>query len=257
MRQRRKKIIVPVSGGKDSLLTLLLAIEMNGVGNCIPLFNDTGWEHPETYSYLKRIEVKLDIKIQTTHGGMYSGTVVTNIEELIIKVGDFPHGPMRFCSGFLKKDAGNNWVKENCSPNIDYEVWYGMRLDESSNRKVKYGKFDSKTIYDYDDVFPGQYSKKYREFIKVKFPILEFTTNQVFDEIRKRGVELNPLYFERTNDRVGCYPCMLASKAKQAKMFNTEFGKIQLAKIRRLEKIIGQKYEMIDAEDAPCGFCLI
>lgn len=257
MRQRQKKIIVPVSGGKDSLLTLLLAIEIHGVENCLALFNDTGWEHPQTYSYLKRIESCLGININRTHGGMYSGDNITNIEELIIKVGDFPHGPMRFCSGHLKKKAGNDWVRANCKPSIDYEVWYGMRLDESSNRKVRYGRFDSKTIYDYDDIYPGQFSKKYRKFIKIKLPILEFSTNQVFEEIRKRGVELNPLYFERTNDRVGCYPCLLASKDRQAKMFNTQFGKIQLAKIRRLEKIIGKKYKMVDAEDAPCGFCLI
>ena len=257
MRQRRKKIIVPVSGGKDSLLTLLLAIEMNGVENCIPLFNDTGWEHPETYLYLNRIEAHLGIIIQRTTGGMYSGTRVTNIEELIIKVGKFPHGPMRFCSGHLKRKAAETWYKLNCKESVDYEIWYGLRTNESTNRKLKYGNFDPKTVYEYSDFYPGRLSKKHRQFIKVKVPILDFTTSQVFNEIKNRGVEINPLYFEGTNDRVGCYPCMLASKTKQAKMFNTEFGKIQLAKIRKLEKIIGQKYEMIDAEDAPCGFCLI
>ena len=47
-----KKIIVPVSGGKDSTASLCLAIDKVGVKNVVPVFNDTGWEHPLTYEYL-------------------------------------------------------------------------------------------------------------------------------------------------------------------------------------------------------------
>lgn len=132
-----------------------------------------------------------------------------------------------------------------------------MRSAESTNRKKKYGKLDMNSTYDFNEIFPKRFSKKDLITVKVKLPILELSTDQVFKEIRNRKIELNPLYFEGTNDRVGCYPCFLASKPTQQKMFNTEFGKIQLAKIRKLEKIIGKKYENIQDEDAPCGFCLI
>lgn len=258
-QERQKKIIIPVSGGKDSTLTLVHAIELNGVENCIPLFYDTGWDHPETYAYLSRLESSLGIVIQKTHGTTLHGKQCSTMEELLIEAGEFPNRKTRFCSRHFKADSSYKWIKANCvfDNNIDYEVWSGVRTAESSNRKKKYGKFDTETIYDYDEIFPGILSKKYLKFFKIKLPILDLSTSQVFNELRQRKIEINPLYYERTNDRVGCYPCFIASKTKQQKMFNTEFGKIQLAKIREVEKIIGKKYEMIEDEDAPCGFCLI
>jgi len=259
MTDRKLKIIIPVSGGKDSLLCLLLAIETHGKENCIPLFYDTDWDHPETYAYLSRLEISLGITIQKTHGGKYHGKNITSMFDLIIEVGQFPFGKGRFCSKYFKSHASYEWIKQNLDPkgNICYEVWLGMRLAEGVDRRKRYCKFDYNTTYDYDEILPNALAKRYREFIKAKLPILELSTNQVFSEIRRRKIEINPLYFEKTNDRVGCYPCFLVSKTTQQKMFNTEFGKIQLAKIRKLEKIIGKKYENIQNEDAPCGFCLI
>lgn len=237
---------------------MLLAIEMNGIENCIPLFYDTGWDHPETYKYLKRLEENLGVIVQKTNGGRLHSKDCPTMEDLIIETGRFPNRLTRFCSRHFKTDAGWLWIKNNCKIiTTDYEVWLGIRSDESVGRKIKYGKYDTKTSYEYDEIFPNVLSKGYRPYFKIRLPILELTTDQVFHEIRKRGVEINPLYFERTTDRVGCYPCLIATRNKQAKMFNTEFGKIQLAKIRELEKKIGKKYEMIDSEDAPCGFCLI
>ena len=67
----------------------------------------------------------------------------------------------------------------------------------------------------------------------------------------------NPLYKEGTNNRVGCYPCMLAGKKVQMKMFNTEFGKQQLENIRELERITGTKYEMYDTDQGSCEVCKI
>lgn len=57
------KHVVSVSGGKDSLATLLIAIQRFGVANIIAIFCDTGNEHELTYQYLDYLEVRLGIKI--------------------------------------------------------------------------------------------------------------------------------------------------------------------------------------------------
>ncbi len=57
------KHVVSVSGGKDSLATLLIAILRFGLRNIIAIFCDTGNEHELTYKYLAYLEEKLGITI--------------------------------------------------------------------------------------------------------------------------------------------------------------------------------------------------
>lgn len=45
-------IIVSVSGGKDSTAMLLKALEEHPREQIMPVFCDTGWEHPAVYEYL-------------------------------------------------------------------------------------------------------------------------------------------------------------------------------------------------------------
>jgi len=55
--------IVSVSGGKDSLATLLIAIERFGLAAVMAIFCDTGNEHELVYEYLGYLESALGIKI--------------------------------------------------------------------------------------------------------------------------------------------------------------------------------------------------
>lgn len=57
------KHVVSVSGGKDSLATLIIAIARFRQANIIAIFCDTGNEHELTYQYLGYLEAKLGIKI--------------------------------------------------------------------------------------------------------------------------------------------------------------------------------------------------
>lgn len=57
------KHVVSVSGGKDSLATLLIAILRFGLANIVPIFCDTGNEHELTYDYLDYLERRLGVKI--------------------------------------------------------------------------------------------------------------------------------------------------------------------------------------------------
>lgn len=55
--------VVSVSGGKDSLATLLIALDRFGKNRVILIFCDTGNEHEEVYKYLAYLEQALDITI--------------------------------------------------------------------------------------------------------------------------------------------------------------------------------------------------
>lgn len=57
------KHVVSVSGGKDSLATLLIALGRCPRENITAIFCDTGNEHADTYGYLDYLEGALDIKI--------------------------------------------------------------------------------------------------------------------------------------------------------------------------------------------------
>jgi 3'-phosphoadenosine 5'-phosphosulfate sulfotransferase (PAPS reductase)/FAD synthetase len=246
------KILVPVSGGKDSACCLLMAIKENGKENVTAVFNDTGWDHPVTYEYLDYMSETLGIKIHSTLGHKRGRT----LPDLIRDVGRFPFGLGRFCTMYLKQYALRDWYKENLFDGItNHEFWFGMRQQESGQRARKYAGITASDLFDMDDLFPNRYNKKLRATIKVRLPVVEWSEEKVFKYIESNGLERNPLYYEGTNDRVGCYPCLLAGKAIQKKMFATKVGKERLEIIKQLEIELGQKYEMYDTDQGSCEIC--
>ena len=247
-------ILVPISGGKDSTASLLIALENNPKDKIVPVFNDTGWEHPLTYDYINYLQDKLGIKINKTHGGERGETLV----DVIRNMKKFPFGRGRFCTMYMKQYSLRDWYKNNLyDPDKVYEMWFGMRTQESGQRARKYAGISPKELFDMEDIFPSRYNKKLKATLKVRLPVVDWTTTEVFDYLEKKGVDKNPLYNEGTNDRVGCYPCMLAGKKVQEKMFATEVGQERLKIIRQLEKEIGQKYEMFDTDQGSCEVCNI
>ncbi len=253
------KIIVPCSGGKDSTVCLVKAIETVGKSNVVAVFNDTGWEHPLTYQYFKYLKNKLGVTIHKTTGGVRKdGSKIHTLPELIKAQGKFPFGLGRFCTTYLKQYALRDWYANNLYDGItSYSVWFGMRASESSQRARKYKGIEPDDVFDMEDLFPRRYNKKLRKTLFVSLPIINWRTNDVFKYLKSRGVDYNPLYDEGTNDRVGCYPCLLAGKKVQERMFNTEFGQERLAIIRDLEREIGEKYEMYDTDQGSCELCNI
>ena len=248
----KKTIIVPVSGGKDSSACLTIALKAYPKDSIRAVFNDTGWEHDETYKHIDRLSNHHNIEIERTVGGKRGKT----LPELIIEMGRFPFGRGRFCTMYLKQYALRDWYKDYMHDGeTEHEIWFGMRLAESGQRARKYADFDSGEAYDMEEVFPNRYNKKLREKLTVRLPILEWPTESVFEFLKEEGVPINPLYSEGTNDRVGCYPCMLAGKKAQMAMLQTPFGQKRLAEIRVLEEKIGQKYEMYDTDQGSCEFC--
>ena len=138
-----------------------------------------------------------------------------------------------------------------------YEFWFGMRTQESGQRAKKYGDMTGLDVYDMEDVFPRRYNKKLKATIKVRLPIVDWSEDEVFQYLKDNKVKRNPLYDEGTNDRVGCYPCMLANKKVQTRMLATEVGQERLKIIQQLEKDTGTKYEMYDTDQGSCELCKI
>lgn len=252
-------ILVPVSGGKDSTVSLIMAIDAVGKNNVTAVFNDTGWDHPITYQYLDYLRSELDIEIHSTVGpNRKDGTVTPDLISLIKAQGKFPFGRGRFCTMYLKQYALRNWYKDNLFNGVtQYEFWFGMRQQESNQRAKKYKGITSHDLFDIGDLFPRRYNKKMSQTIQVRLPVVEWSDVQIFEYLENKKINKNPLYNEGTNDRVGCYPCMLAGKKVQAAMFATDIGKERLKIIRDLEKELGIKYEMHDTDQGSCEVCKI
>jgi len=252
-------LIVPVSGGKDSTACLIKALNEYPNAEIIPVFNDTGWDHPHTYEYLDYLEKRLNVSIIRTVGGQRKdGTPIPTLVDVIRAQGKFPFGMGRFCTTYLKQNTLRDYYKNYLyDGETHYRVWFGMRSDESNQRARRYSGIEPDDVFSMNDIFPGRYNKKLDATLTVSLPILDWITDEVFRYLEMNNVEYNPLYDEGTNDRVGCYPCMLASKKVQSRMFETDFGKQQLQIIKDLEQELGVKYEMYDTDQGSCEACNI
>ena len=146
-------ILVPMSGGKDSTASLLLARERFPNAKILPVFNDTGWEHPLTYEYLDYLENKLNIKIERTVGGKKrDGTSVGTLPDLIRAQGRFPFGRGRFCTMYLKQYTLRDFYRSTVyKENVPWEFWFGMRQQESNQRAKKYAGIVYDDLFDMED----------------------------------------------------------------------------------------------------------
>lgn len=246
-----KKIIVPVSGGKDSQACLILALLWRDVVEeveVVPVFNDTGWDHPGTYAHLDYMRKKSELSIAVTVRGRGADTV----PELIKEYGRFPWGVGRFCTKELKQRPFKRWLD---TVEGEGEIWLGVRTGESGQRARKYQGLTSDETHEMNDMFPREYPKRLSSRFVYRLPVIDWTTEEVFSLSKRFGWKMNPLYAQGF-DRVGCFPCLLAGKKTQELAFRSEFGRKQFAIIRELEQEIGEEYKFQD-KDLTCEVCKI
>ena len=180
------EFIVSVSGGKDSTATLLAMREADIPHRAV--FADTGWEAPETYDYLATLERLLGITIDRVGvpGGMRA--------KIRARAG-FPARMQRWCTRELKveplREYHDRVIAETGRDTVSV---VGIRAEESDTRAqmVRFG---------FDDRWGGY----------VWRPMIDASVSDVLALHHRHGVPVNPLY-KRGHDRVGCWPCIYASK---------------------------------------------
>ena len=238
-------IVVPVSGGKDSQVCIKLA---KATGKkVVGMFNDTRFEHPDTYKHIDYIRKLYDVEIHVINEG-------NSVEQEIEKWGRFPGMRHRFCTKNLKVRPSKRFYHQFALDNGPYEVWIGVRKNESVARKKRYAGFIGSelcTPKEFMDEYP-----KYLEKLGVMFrlPIIDWSTDDVFEYL---AGEENPLYAEGFN-RVGCFPCLAAGDDQMIKSFNhDDFGRDQWRKVQVLQDKTGAKALRGDVGGNGCSICSI
>ncbi len=223
------KILVPISGGKDSQACLKLALQSYPPDQIRGLFCDTKFEHPITYQHIENMRQMYGVEIVTVTGGDVLGKSV--------KYGRFPGGGARHCTDELKIRETRIYCKLLAQQQAGFEVWYGMRSEESSAREKRYqGKIS-------DDLYhPHEVLKKYPKYlgklgVRFRLPVIDWSSDEVLELLNG---EENPLY-KAGFPRVGCFPCLASGDKWKEKAFkHDDFGREQLAKVSFISAKIGK-----------------
>jgi 3'-phosphoadenosine 5'-phosphosulfate sulfotransferase (PAPS reductase)/FAD synthetase len=232
------KVIVQFSGGKDSLASLIWAIEKYGVNKVEAVFCDTKWEHELTYKHIEEVTKNLGVKLVTLTNEKVDGFL-----GLVKKKKRFPSTKARFCTEHLKTIPAIDYILKQEDHLI---IIQGIRKDESLSRSLMakqctYFKFYTQP-YGKDkkgkDKF-HTYRKKDIKAWREKYsddiirPFFDSTGQEVIDYILSAGYKPNPLYYMGMG-RVGCMPCIMA-KHSEIKEISIRFPE-HIDKIRKAEK---------------------
>lgn len=224
--------VLSISGGKDSTAMWILATKELGV-DVIPVFADTGNEHPETYKYVEYLESMLgpikrvvpDFSQQIAKKREYvaakwpdklQAAGKSEIEakfivertlkylhpsgnpflDLCLWKGRFPSTKARFCTQYLKIIPIAETIYFPLFEQGYHVIsWQGVRAAESPARSKLPEREDTPEGYE------------------VYRPLLKWSAKDVFDIHKKHGIKPNPLYLQGMS-RVGCMPCINVNKAE-------------------------------------------
>lgn len=238
--------VMSISGGKDSAAMWIYATRELGV-EVVPVFADTGNEHPATYAYVEYLESQLgpvtrvvpDFSEQIARKRGYivehwpnKGVPPDRIEralellqptgnpflDLCIWKGRFPSTKARFCTQFLKIiPIAEQIYFPYFERGIHVVSWQGVRAAESLARSKLSEREHTPEGYE------------------VYRPLLKWSARDVFDMHKKHGIDPNPLYLQGMG-RVGCMPCINVNKNELFEIQRRFPGEID--RIREWEEIV-------------------
>ena len=225
---KKKTIIVPVSGGKDSQVVLSLALAACRKLVCV--HQNTGYDHPLTYQQMSDMEAFYGVSIEHTQnrfGGMFGFLEYAKY---------FPNSAARGCTQRLKQEPFAEWLTTKGYNSENAEIWFGMRSDESASRADKYGLLMPDDVFTLGDIaaFYNEAKRRHLGSIPCRLPIVNWNTYKVFSYLAFEGAPLNALY-PKGHHRVGCYPCFLARKAEWQAAAKDQTGAEHLRRMIALE----------------------
>lgn len=239
-------IVVPLSGGKDSQCCLRLAV-MTG-RKVLALFCDTQFEHPKTYGHVLDTVALYGVPLVTLTAG--------SVLSVCTKYKRFPGGGARHCTEELKLRPSKFFYKEYADYlGKGFEVWLGMRSDESREREARYRGKTTDDLYE-----PHEVMRKYPKYLAkmgdmFKLPILEWSKSEVFEFLQG---EENPLYDDGF-DRVGCFPCLASGEGHRVKAFNyDDTGRKHFRIATQISEIAGRPVltsKKYGADSPGCAIC--
>lgn len=224
------KILVPISGGKDSQACLEVALKVATPNEVRGLFCDTQFEHPITYAHIDWMAAHYGIQIDRVSGG--------SVLDKSIKYGRFPGGGARHCTDELKIRETRIYCKALAEKQGGFEVWYGMRSGESPEREKRYaGKIDTE-LYEPHEIMPSKYPKYLgRMGVRFRLPVLDWSEAEILTLLDGRE---NPLY-KAGFPRVGCFPCLASGDRFKEKAFQFDsFGVEQHRKVIAISQQMGK-----------------
>jgi 3'-phosphoadenosine 5'-phosphosulfate sulfotransferase (PAPS reductase)/FAD synthetase len=243
--------VLSISGGKDSTAMWLYAREQ-GI-EVVPVFADTGHEHPITYQYVDYLEKKLGtirrvkadfteeisrkrktIQKKWREEGVSKEIIQQALEilqptgnpflDLCIWKGRFPSTKARFCTQLLKaKPIFDEVYIPIMNDGYDIMSMQGVRAQESTER-AKLSEIEETP-----------------EGIKIHRPLLKWLVEDVFDIHEKYDIEPNPLY-KQGMSRVGCMPCINANKGELFEIARRYPEEIE--RIAKWEEIVRQSSKL-------------
>lgn len=225
------KVLVPLSGGKDSQAALKLALQQHAPSEVRGLFCDTQFEHPLTYAHVERMRTMYGpIQIDTVTGG--------SVLEKSIKYKRFPGGGARHCTDELKIRETKIYCKALAEDQGGFEVWYGMRSKESNERAKRYAGKVGSEVYHPHEIMPSKYPQYLGKMgVRFRLAVLEWTDADVLEFL---AGEENPLYAAGF-PRVGCFPCLASGDRWKEKAFqHDEFGRQQYEQVITVSRQIGK-----------------
>lgn len=207
-------LVVSASGGKDSTAAMLALREAGMPFRAV--FADTQWEAPETYAYLDTLRQRLGIAIDVVGvpGGMRAK---------IERRAGFPARKQRWCTRELKIEPLRGYHDAvELETGTETVCVVGERAGESPARAAK---------PELEDEPAGD--RKWGGWIWR--PLLRWSVDDVVAIHTRHGVPMNPLY-HRGHNRVGCYPCIYATKEDLRLV--AEHAPERIAEIRELEDAV-------------------
>ncbi len=184
-----RRVVAMVSGGKDSVAMWLLLRQL-GL-EPLALYTDTLWEWKGHAAHLNLLEARI--------GEIHRLRPEKGFADLIPVRGCFPSRVRRWCTEELKLKPARRWLDSfRDEAGCDVVVAIGVRREESAKRAAMV-EWEWSDFYD----------------CEVWRPILGWTVADVAGEHRRAAIPMHPLYHQGA-ERVGCFPCVNASKSELA-----------------------------------------